>query len=113
MALMQVYQPGRPVKLYKERRETHDRDFKRLYRFEHDNVKWLATHFQQKARESTETRGGALTPFQQMKVFLRYVSDPGFQSGVGEDIGIDQSTVSKVVNNVRKHDAIQNNNIAV
>jgi hypothetical protein len=95
MALIHVIQPGRAPKVYKLRRESDNRDFKRLYRFEYANVEWLASHF---LGESVETRGAALSPFQQMKTFLRYVSDPGFQSGVGEDIGIDQSTVSKVVN---------------
>ena len=30
-----------------------------------------------------------------MEVFLRHIGDPGFQVGVGEDIGIHQTTVSK------------------
>ena len=52
----------------------------------------MAEHF----LDSTwETRGGALTTKKQLQVFLRYVGDPGFQVGVGEDIGIQQSTVSK------------------
>nr|CAH7714155.1 unnamed protein product [Callosobruchus chinensis] len=32
-----------------------------------------------------------------MKVFLRYIADPGYQNGVGEIIGIHQSTVSKTI----------------
>jgi hypothetical protein len=32
-----------------------------------------------------------------MKIFLRYVGDPGFQSGVAEDLGVYQMTVSKVI----------------
>ncbi|XP_062553045.1 putative nuclease HARBI1 isoform X2 [Armigeres subalbatus] len=32
-----------------------------------------------------------------MKIFLRYVGDPGFQVGVGEDIGVHQSTVCKTI----------------
>jgi hypothetical protein len=37
-----------------------------------------------------------------LKIFLRYVSDPGYQNGIGEEIGVGlhQSTVSKVVKNV-------------
>ncbi|XP_055906445.1 putative nuclease HARBI1 [Eupeodes corollae] len=30
-------------------------------------------------------------------VFLRFVGYPGFQSSIGEDIGIDQSTVSRII----------------
>ncbi|CAH2000279.1 unnamed protein product [Acanthoscelides obtectus] len=35
-----------------------------------------------------------------MRVFLRYVGDPGFQIGIGDGIGIHQSTVSRTVTNV-------------
>ena len=38
--------------------------------------------------ENTETKGGALSNKQRMEVFLRHVGDPGFQTGVGEDMGI-------------------------
>ena len=52
----------------------------------------MAEHF----LDSTgETRGGAPTTKQQLQIFLRYVGDPGFQVEVGEDIGIQQSTVSE------------------
>nr|CAH7732241.1 unnamed protein product [Callosobruchus chinensis] len=32
-----------------------------------------------------------------MKIFLRYVADPGYQTGVAEYIGDHQTSVSKVV----------------
>ncbi|PSN38118.1 hypothetical protein C0J52_14409 [Blattella germanica] len=48
-----------------------------------ENEQWLTNHF---LNENNETRGGALTNEQRMKIFLRYLSDPGFQSGVAEDI---------------------------
>lgn len=32
---------------------------------------------------------------QQMEIFLRYLSDPGFQSGVAEDFGVHRTTVTK------------------
>ncbi|XP_054278725.1 putative nuclease HARBI1 [Macrosteles quadrilineatus] len=35
-----------------------------------------------------------------MKICLRYLADPGFQKGVGEELGVDQSTVSPVVSSV-------------
>ncbi|KAJ8932433.1 hypothetical protein NQ318_023651 [Aromia moschata] len=47
--------------------------------------------------QSGERRGGAICNVDKMKIFLRYVGDPGFQTGVGEDIGVHQTSVSKVV----------------
>nr|CAH7734830.1 unnamed protein product [Callosobruchus chinensis] len=35
-----------------------------------------------------------------MKIFLSYVGDPGYQTGVAEDIGDQQTSVSKVVTKV-------------
>jgi hypothetical protein len=92
MALLPIINLPKNRKIYKVRRKTLPDDFKTLYRFEEQNLEWISEHF---LGETTETRGGALTCKQQMQVFLRYVSDPGFQSGVAEDLGIDQTTVSK------------------
>lgn len=83
---------NRKRKLYKLRRESSQLDYKVLYRFSKEHVEWLAEHF---LGHSEETRGGALTNEEKMRIFLRYVGDPGFQSGVGEDIGVCRSTVSK------------------
>nr|CAH7728261.1 unnamed protein product [Callosobruchus chinensis] len=59
--------------------------------------------------DSGERRGGALTPLQKLKIFLRYVADPGFQTGAATDIGVRQPTVSNVIAEViqkiiRKYD---------
>jgi hypothetical protein len=89
----------RSTKQYKRRVVTRVEDYKTLFRFEEENVDWLSEHFL--GGDSGERRGGALTPQQRMKIFLRYCADPGFQSGVGEDIGVDQTTVSRVVQQVR------------
>ena len=35
-----------------------------------------------------------------MKVFLRYVADPGVQYGIGEEMEIHQSSVRKVIGDV-------------
>ena len=32
-----------------------------------------------------------------MMIFLHYLADPGFQVGFAEDVGVDQSTVSKTI----------------
>ena len=83
----------RKEKVYAPRRECAESQYKQLYRFEEGNVEWMADHF---LEHSGERRGGALTAKQQLQVLLRYVGDPGFQVGVGEDLGIHQSTVSGV-----------------
>ena len=84
----------RSKKEYKPRVTTRNVDYHTLYRFEEENIEWLADHF---LGSNNETRGGALNPVQKMKIFLRYVAKPGFQSRVGEDIGCDQTTVSKII----------------
>ena len=88
----------RKMKFYKPRKFTLSQDYRRLYRFDEENVEWIAHHF---LGDQWDRRGGGLCQKQQMQVFLRYMADSGFQVGVGEDIGIDQSTVSKVIHNVR------------
>lgn len=84
---------NRKVKVYKDRHWGSDENFHKLYRFTRQNVEFLANHF----LDGDETRGGALSRNDRMRVCLRYMSDPGFQNGVEEDIGVHQSTVCKVV----------------
>lgn len=84
----------RARKVYKERRTPRKCHFRNLFRFDERNVRWLADYF---IGVNLETRGGALSPVQKMKVFLRYVADPGFQSGIGEELGCSQPTVSRIV----------------
>nr|CAH7744593.1 unnamed protein product [Callosobruchus chinensis] len=84
----------RSRKVYSVRRDVDDRDWKVLYRFERENVEWMSEYF---LGDSGERRGGALTPLQKLKIFLRYVADPGFQTGVATDIGVRQPTVSNVI----------------
>lgn len=98
MANISVINFFRKTKVYKERREVEDEgDYRKLFRFDQKNVEWLANYF---LGDSHERRGGALSSYEKMKTFLRYVADPGFQTGVGEDIGCDQTTVCKIVNEV-------------
>jgi AAA+ ATPase superfamily predicted ATPase len=94
----QFFFRARNVKRYKIRHEPLNTDFKTLYRFDRDNVHALAVYFL--GRDHVETRGGALSAEQKMRIFLRYVSDPGFQAGIGEEIGVHQSTVSKTISEV-------------
>lgn len=87
----------RARKYYKPRHTPRESDFKTLFRFEEVNVVWLAGHI---LGEDTETRGAALSPVHKMKVFLRYCADPGFQSGIGEELGCTQPTVSRIFHEV-------------
>jgi hypothetical protein len=87
----------RNEKIYKPRRRALGPDYKTLYRFQEENLQWLANLF---LGHHEETRGGALSPELKMKTFLRYLADPGFESGIGEKLGIHQSTVSKTITEV-------------
>ncbi|XP_062554268.1 putative nuclease HARBI1 [Armigeres subalbatus] len=69
-------------------------NFKALYRFSRENVEWLSDHF---LNDREDTRGGGLSNVLKMKIFLRYLGDPGFQVGVGEDVGVHQTTVCKTI----------------
>ncbi|XP_055601326.1 putative nuclease HARBI1 [Uranotaenia lowii] len=89
----------RESKVYHPRRTGHDKNFKSLYRFSRRNVNFLANTF---LNEYNEKRGGALDNIHKMKCLLRYLGDPGFQVGVGEDLGIHQSTVCKTIWSVAK-----------
>jgi len=97
MALLPVFDNLRRRRRYKLRRECDPEEFRTLYRLNSENVDWLAEHF---IRDVNETRGGALSARQQIMIFLRYIADPGFQSGVAEDVGVDQTTVSKAIHKV-------------
>ncbi|KAJ8944099.1 hypothetical protein NQ314_009555 [Rhamnusium bicolor] len=70
---------------------------KQLLRFENDSIDFLASQF---LPENIDTRGGAISSRQKMEILLRYFGDPGFQSGVAEDMGVHRSTVTKTVNYV-------------
>lgn len=87
--------PRRQIKIYRPRRiHENNRHYRSLFRFNEENVQRLSEYF---LEEYYEKRGGALDNETKMKIFLRCVGDPGFQVGIGEDIGIDQSTVSKTI----------------
>ncbi|XP_063907400.1 putative nuclease HARBI1 [Zophobas morio] len=92
--MAQFMLPIRRRKIYKARRQAGASTYKAMYRFEEDNVEYLADVF---LGENNERRGGALTPKQKIQIFLRYVGGLGFQVGVGEDSGTHQSSVSRTV----------------
>lgn len=88
---------ARNVKTYEKRRNISDVKYKELIRFDKHSVQYLATLF---LTETQETRGSALSEIKRMEIFLRYLADPGFQNGVGEDFGIHRTTVTKTFNYV-------------
>ena len=77
--------------MYKPRKVQSMDTYRSLFRFHDEHVAWMSEYF---LGENTETRGGALSSKERMEVFLRHVGDPGFQTVVGEDMGIHQSTVA-------------------
>lgn len=81
-------------KNYRDRVNCDGERYKELYRFSEENVEWMADHF---LGEYDETRGKALSSKQKMKIFLRFLGDPGFQTGIAEDIGVHRSTVTKTI----------------
>jgi len=101
MAMFVPVTVPRLTKTYRPRTNIREDDFRSLFRFDETNVEWIADHFLgTNTNTAEETRGGALSVKAQMQVFLRYMADPGFQVGVAEDIGIEQTTVSKTVKKV-------------
>jgi hypothetical protein len=84
----------RSQKYYPERITSRSEDYHNLYRFREENVNWLAEHF---LGQNNETRGGALSTKKQMQIFLRFLSDPGFQIGIGKEEDVHRSTVSKIL----------------
>ncbi|KAJ8940577.1 hypothetical protein NQ314_010655 [Rhamnusium bicolor] len=95
VSAMAMFMQVRKMKVYPKRRRIGN--CKQLLRFENDSIDFLASQF---LSENIETRGGALSSRQKMEILLRYFGDPGFQSGVAEDMDVHRSTVTKTVNYV-------------
>jgi len=76
---MAAFMNIRKPKIYHPRRSGHHvHDYKRLFRFDENNVNWIVRNVLLDNNE-VETRGGALSTKQQLEAFLRYAADPGFQ----------------------------------
>ncbi|CAH2003652.1 unnamed protein product [Acanthoscelides obtectus] len=50
--------------------------------------------------ENDETRGGAPSCIHKMKICLRYLGDPGYPQGIGQELGVSQAMVPRTVNRV-------------
>lgn len=96
MAMFMPVNNIRNAKNYAVRRQPPERmeEYRRLFRFSEENVEYLTDQF---LPSIAETRGGAFTAKQKMEVTLRYLCDPGFQTSVGHELGVTQSSVSKIL----------------
>jgi hypothetical protein len=88
----------RKEKSYSTRRENFTSNYRTLFRFEENSVAWMADHFL--GQTAQDSRGGALSSKRKLEILLRYFADPGFQTGVAEDLGIHQTTVCKTIKEV-------------
>ncbi|KAK9882295.1 hypothetical protein WA026_020404 [Henosepilachna vigintioctopunctata] len=92
---MAEFMPIRQRKIYSVRSGINERNCKELLRFNSESVDFLAAQF----LEESDTRGGtlAVSRRQQMEIFLRFVDDAGFQSGVPQDVGVHRTTVNNTI----------------
>lgn len=81
----------RDVKHYKPRLSKLVHDFKVLHLFKERHILWLADRF---LGRNEKIRRGALSSVYRMKICLRYLSDPGYQLGIGQELGVSQTTLS-------------------
>ncbi|CAH2013286.1 unnamed protein product [Acanthoscelides obtectus] len=88
LAEMAAFMNIRSVKFYRERKESRAEQYRGLYRFSEENVE-----------PKVETRGGALSP-KRMQIFLRFLSDPGFQIGIGKEEEVQRTTMCKTISHV-------------
>ena len=85
------------VKYYEDRWNISPDLSKRLLWFKSKNVNFITTYF---LNENTDARGGGLMARKKMEIFLRYVSDSGYQSGVANNIGMERRIVSKTFSSI-------------
>lgn len=81
----------RREKLYRPRRDFPACDYPSLYRFSEENVISLSKYVL--GQEKHETRGGALSNMQSMRIFLRYMATCGSTFDVGACEGVSEAAV--------------------
>ena len=87
----------RSPKVYDDRFDRYNikgERYRQLFRFDKENVAWLAERF---LTDKRETRGGALQTVQKMEMTLRYLADPGYQTSEAKIMGVTQPTVSTTI----------------
>lgn len=70
-----------------------DRNCKQQLRFESLNVDFLAAEI----LVEKDWRSGGIYRRREMEIFMRFVGDPGFQSGVAQDLGVHRTTANKII----------------
>ncbi|KAK9892551.1 hypothetical protein WA026_020534 [Henosepilachna vigintioctopunctata] len=88
---MAEFMPIRQRKIYSVRSGINERNCKELLRFNSGSVDFLAAQF----LVESDTRGGGISRRKQMEIFLRFVNDPGFQSGVAQDVDVHRTNGNK------------------
>ena len=86
----------RSPKVYDDRFDRYNiksERYRQLFRFDKENVVWLAERF---LTDKSETRGKALQAVHKMEITLRYLADPGYQTFVAKIMGVTQPTVSTI-----------------
>jgi hypothetical protein len=81
----------RSQKYYPPRVTSRNEDYHKLYRFSEENVQWLGELF---LGQNEETRGGLLCSKMRVQIFLRFLSDPGFQIGIGKKESVHRLTIT-------------------
>ncbi|CAH1979873.1 unnamed protein product [Acanthoscelides obtectus] len=87
---MAAFMNVRRRKVYKQARIYNEDIYRKLFRFNRENVEWLANHLLDDNEDPVETRDGALPPTRKMEIFLRSLGDPVFQQGVAVDLDVNQ-----------------------
>ncbi|KAK9872274.1 hypothetical protein WA026_017078 [Henosepilachna vigintioctopunctata] len=103
---MAEFMPIRQRKIYSVRPGISERNCKELLRFNIESVDLLAAQI----LEESDTPGGGISRRQQMEIFLRFVGDAGFQSGVAQDVGVHRTTANKTIRYVMSRVVEQSHN---
>ncbi|KAK9876865.1 hypothetical protein WA026_015098 [Henosepilachna vigintioctopunctata] len=90
---MAEFMPIRQRKIYSVRYAINERNCRELLRFNSESVDFLAAQF----HEESDTHGGGISRRQQIEIFLMFVDNPGFQSGVAQDVGVHRTTTKKTI----------------
>lgn len=94
--------------LARERKKYHDfldintlseREIRERFRFGRESIDFLVGLLEDKLMRDTQ-RSRALTPRQQVLIALRFFATGSFLQIVGDSLGVDKSTVSRVVTDV-------------
>ncbi|KAK9882772.1 hypothetical protein WA026_023194 [Henosepilachna vigintioctopunctata] len=106
LLIMAELMPIGQRKIYSVRCGMKERNYKELLSFNSEIVDFLAVQF----LEESDTRGGGISRRQQIGIFLRFVGDAGFQSGVAQVVGVHRTTANKTIRYVMSRVVEQSHN---